>query len=273
VTALHHTKIVAVANAKGGTGKTTTSVCLAGAWAEAGTSTLLVDLDPQASATDWLGPVRDDGRPFGAALIEEAQGGGQEASDLLDLVHETGFPNLTRITSGRWLGTAERELRAVAGGELDVLRRLLAKLPDRWDVIVLDCPPAQQELVVQALTAATHLVLPVEAAPLPMRGVLSLMERVGRIQAGPNPGLEVLAIVPCRVTRTVAARQVVESLRQRYGALVTEALIRENARVREAPSYAQPITAFDPVGQAAADARALAAELGSRLGLQVATHG
>ncbi|HEY7201867.1 MAG TPA: ParA family protein [Candidatus Dormibacteraeota bacterium] len=266
-------EIVAVANAKGGTGKTSTAVCLAGAWGEAGVRTLLVDLDPQASATDWLGPVRDDGRPFGAALIEEAQGGGQEAADLLDLVQETTFPNLERITAGRWLGTAERELRAVAGGEVDVLRRLLAKLPSRWGVLVLDCPPAQQELVVQALTAATHIVLPVEAAPLPMRGVLSLMERVGRIQTGPNPDLKVLAIVPCRVTRTVAARQVIESLRQRYGDLVTTATIRENARMREAPSYGQPVTAFDPDGLAAQDVRALATELGARLGLAVPTHG
>jgi chromosome partitioning protein len=264
-------KIVSVANAKGGTGKTSTAVCLAGAWAEAGIRTLLVDLDPQASATDWLGPVRDDGRPFGAALIEEAQSGGVEAGDLLDLVHETAVPNLDRITSGRWLGTAERELRSVAGGELDVLRRLLAKLPPRWEVVVLDCPPAQQELVVQALTAASHLVLPVEAAPLPMRGVLSLMERVGRIQGGPNPGLEVLAIVPCRVSRTVAARQVIETLRERYGELVSTATIRENARMREAPSFLQPITAFDPEGPAARDARALATELGTRLGIGALT--
>jgi chromosome partitioning protein len=266
-------RIVAVANAKGGTSKTSTAVCLAGAWAEAGQRALLVDLDPQASATDWLGPVRDDGRPFGAALIEEAQGGGLEAGDLLALVHETAVPNLDRITSGRWLGTAERELRSVAGGELDVLRRLLSKLPARWEVIILDCPPAQQELVVQALTAATHLILPVEAAPLPMRGVLALMERVGRIQAGPNPGLEVLAIVPCRVTRTVAARQVIETLRDRYGELVTRATIRENARMREAPSFNQPITTFDPEGTAAQDARELAAELSARLGIKALTRG
>jgi chromosome partitioning protein len=263
---------IAIANAKGGTAKTSTAVNLAGAWAEAGLATILVDLDPQASATDWLGPVRDDGRAFGSALIEEAQGGGLEPGDLVQLVQETAVPNLWRITSGRWLGTAERELRSVASGELDVLRRVLAKLPTRWGAVVLDCPPAQQELVVQALTAATHLVIPVEAAPLPMRGVLALMERVGRLQEGPNPGLQVSAIVPCRVTRTVAARQVIEALRQRYGELVTTAAIRENARMREAPSYNQPITAFDSEGSAAQDARALASELAGRIGLEVATH-
>jgi chromosome partitioning protein len=264
-------KVVVVANAKGGSAKTTTCVNLAGAWAEQGYRVLLVDMDPQASASDWIGVERDDGRAFAEVLMDEAERSGEEEG--ADLYFVSSLPkgssvtNLDIVSSGRWVGRAERAMGATANGKL-ALSRVIAKLSqDRWDLLIIDCPPAVGLMTVNALAAATDLIVPVEAHGMALSGVKTLMEVVGQVREGLNPKLSVLSLIACRATRTILVRDVIEALRQRYGDLVAQSIIREGIRVAEAPSHHLPVTAYDSQSGVAADYTALAMELAKKLQL------
>lgn len=264
-------KVAVVANAKGGSAKTTTCVNLAGVWAEQGYRVLLIDMDPQASASDWIGVERDDGRAFAEALMDEAERSSQEEGADLNFVRSlpkaSCVTNLDLVSSGRWVGRAERAMGATANGKL-ALSRVIAKLSqDRWDLLIVDCPPAVGLMTVNALAAATALIVPVEAHAMALSGVKTLMEVVEQVCEGLNPKLSVLALVACRATRTVLVRDVIQALRQRYGDLVAKAVIREGIRVAEAPSHHLPVTAYDAQSGVAEDYKSLAIELSQKLKL------
>ncbi len=243
----------AIANQKGGSGKTTTAVNLAAALGEAGRRVLVVDLDPQHSATAWLG-VRDTGR----GLYDLFVGDG----DLSRVITSTGVPGVDLAPSSPWMVGVERILVGEVGAE-QILRRNLAKLAaDTWDYVLVDCPPTLGLLTVNALAAVQEVLVPVEAHVMALTGLAHLLHTVEVVRERLNNDLRVSGILACRVdARTRHAREVVEQLREHNGELVYRTVIRENIRLAECPSFAQPITRYDSKSSGAADYRALAQEI------------
>jgi chromosome partitioning protein len=248
-------KTLAVTNQKGGSGKTTTAVNLAAALGERGLRVLLIDLDPQASASAWLGTA-DGGRELLDVLTSNVH--------LVDVVHQTAAAGVELVPASSWLASAEKALAGEPGAEL-VFRKALRRLPDRWDYVLVDCPPALGLLTVSALAAVDEVVVPVELSPMALAGVARLVETVDLIRDRLNAELELAHLLACRVdARTNLARDIVQALRDLFGAKVLDTTIRETVRLREAFAYGQPITLYDPSGAGAEDYRAVAAELVKR---------
>lgn len=245
-------RTVAVVNQKGGSGKTTTVVNLAAALAEKGRRVLVVDLDPQASASSWLG-VRDGGR----GLLDALTGNG----NVTDLVRNTDNGNVSVVPSSPWLVGVEKALASEVGAET-ILRKKLHHLADSWDYVLLDCPPSLGVLTVNALTAAHEVLVPVEAHVMALAGLAQLLQTVDVVRDRLAPALKVSGILACRVDgRTRLSLDVVDRLRVRFGSLVFKTVIRENVRIAEAPSFAQPITMYASGSAGAEDHRALASEV------------
>jgi chromosome partitioning protein len=246
-------RILAVINQKGGSGKTTTTVNLAAALGERGKRVLVVDLDPQASATFWFG-VSDGGKGLLDVLGDRATLGEQ--------VQATATLGVDLVPSSTWLAGAEKVLAGVAGAETG-LRRQVRKLPrDRWDYLLFDCPPSLGLLAISALAAADEMLIPVEAHVMALAGVAQIIKTAEVVRERHNGELELTGVVACRVDgRTRHTQEVVEQLRARFGKLVFKTVIRENIRLAEAWSFAQPITVYDPKCHGAEDYRALAGEV------------
>lgn len=244
---------IAILNQKGGSGKTTTAVNLAAALAESKRRILLVDLDPAAAASTWLG-VQDDGR----GLLEVLTGG----QDLGGLVRGTTVEGLELVPSSVSLSGAEKALAGEIGVET-LLKKRLAKLPQgHWDYLILDCPPSLGLLTVNALSAAREVLIPVEAHIMALGGLVSLTQTVEVVKERLNPDLAICGILACRMDqRTNHAHDVVESLRQKFGHLLYKTKIRENVRLAECPSFGKPITQYASSSPGAEDYRALAKEL------------
>lgn len=248
-------RLLAVVNQKGGSGKTTTVVNLAAALGELGRRVLVVDLDPQASASSWLG-VRDGGR----GLLDVLLGDVPKVS-LVDLVHVTDVPHVFVVPSSSWLVGAEKALASEVGAET-VLRKLLGRLPASWDYVLLDCPPSLGLLTVNALAAVREVLVPVEAHVMALKGLAQLLQTVDVVKDRLSPDLRVSGILACRVDgRTRHALDVVDRLREHFGKLVFRTVVRENVRLAEAYSFAQPITVYDPRSAGAEDHRSLAHEV------------
>ncbi|HEX6512826.1 MAG TPA: ParA family protein [Chloroflexota bacterium] len=244
---------LAITNQKGGSGKTTTAVNLAAALGELSQRVLLVDLDPQASATEWLVEASD-----GDGLFDVLVGAG----GLKRLIRQTAVPNVQLIPASPALARAAAKADKKKTGYH--LGPALDRLPPDWDFVLIDCPPATGFLVTSALASSSEVVAPVEAHVMALAGLASLVKTVEQVQDRLNPNLAITAIVPCRVNRTSHAREVVERLRQRFGTLVVDVPIRESVRLAEAPSFKQAITQYAPSSLGAQDYRAVAAEILAR---------
>lgn len=245
-------KVVAITNQKGGSGKTTTAVNLAAALAEKGRRILVIDLDAQASASMWLG-VSDTANSLLGVLAGER--------DLASAVKPSSCRGVDVVPASPALSGAERALASEVGPEL-ILRRAIETLPNRWDFVLLDCPPSLGLLSVSALAAADEVLVPVEAHVMALAGLASLTQTIERVRARLHAGVRLGAIVACRVdTRKNLCQDVLSSLRERFGATVLKATVRENVRLAEAPSFAVPITAYDGRSAGAEDYRAVAAEV------------
>jgi chromosome partitioning protein len=239
---------ITLSNNKGGSAKTTTAVSLAAAFAETGRRVLVVDLDPQASATHWLG-----GRESPVGLAELAGGGVRVAQ----LLQESSAPGVDLIPSGPSLVPSGRSSPNDVG--LSLVRGF-ARLPDYWDIVLVDTPPTVGHLSLVPLVGSDHVLIPVEAHALAIPGVASVIESIGRARERVNPRLELLGIVVCRVDATNHARDVLARLRATFGHHVLDRTVREATYLAEAPVRRLPITRFAPTSAAAEDYRAIALE-------------
>ncbi len=246
-------RLFAITNQKGGSGKTTTAVNLAAALGEKKRRVLLIDLDPQCSATSWFGLKNTEKGIFSVFI-----GNG----NVLDIISKTNVTGVDAIPASPWLVGAEKALAGEVGAET-ILRRQLHNLPqDRWEYVLIDCPPALGILTINALAAVREMLVPVEAHVMALEGLAHLLQTVDVVKERLNPALEISGILACRVDgRTRHAQEVVEQLRGRFGNLVYNTVIRENVRLAECPSFAKPITQYDPRSYGAQDYRALAAEV------------
>jgi chromosome partitioning protein len=249
-------RTLAVINHKGGAGKTTTSVNLAAAFGETGARVLLIDLDPQGSASEWIG-ARDDSRGMFDVFVGSAE--------FAALAQRTIVPGVDIVPSSPWLVTAERTL---LGDLAAAFVRAVNRLPASWDIVIADCPPSIAFLSVAALTAFREVLIPVETHAIALPGVASLVREMDQIRMGLNPGLGAPRILAGRVNRTVHSRQVLEELQRTYGDLVLRSTIRDSVRLAEAAGLRLPITLSAHDSRAANDFRAVAAEL---LGLPFAS--
>ena len=246
------TRIIAIINQKGGSGKTTTTVNLAAALGRQDRRVLVLDLDPQASASSWLG-VKDGGR----GLLDVFTDG----LALAGLVQPTPADGVEVIPSSSWLLGAEKALAGEVGAET-ILRQRLSALEGPWQYILIDCPPTLGTLATNALVAAQEVLVPVECHVMGLGGLVRLLQTVEVVKERLNPTIKLAGIVACRFdTRTRHAHDVVVQLRSRFGPLVYEAMIRENVRLAECPSFGQPITQYDPFCSGAADYRKLASDV------------
>ena len=228
-------RVYAVANQKGGVGKTTTAVNVGACLAEAGERVLLIDLDPQANATSGLGVSMN----------------GTSSLDLLDglelsaLARPSGFPNLDLVGAKSDLAAAAVDLATQAGGERYLADALAASL-EPYSFVFLDCPPSFGPLTVNALAAASRAIVPVQAEYYALEGLSQLLGTVDLVKARLNPDLEVAGILVTMADgRTRLAAEVEAELRRHFGDLVFTTTVPRSVRLAEAPSHGLPAIAYD----------------------------
>lgn len=254
--------VLAVANQKGGVGKTTTAVNLAACLTRQGRRILLVDLDAQANATSGLGLEKQEGGSVYRPLLGEGT--------LEERIKPTSVPNLSLLPSELDLCGAEVEL-ARADDYLNRLRRALEPLRSggAFDLILLDCPPSLGILTLNAFAAADRLLVPLQCEYFALEGVAMVTRILNQVRdTGINPHLELLGIVMTMFDgRTRLSQNVVGEVRQHFGEQVFETVIPRTTRLAEAPSFGKPIIDYDPYSAASAAYEVLATEVSQRLGL------
>lgn len=246
-------RVIAIANQKGGVGKTTTAINLGAALAAFDRRVVVLDFDPQANATSGLGL---SGRKNGANAYDVLLGAHPG-----EALRETGFPNLWMIPSGRDLVGAEIELVGQEGRE-GRLREAIARFRDDFDFVLVDCPPSLSLLTVNGLTAADSVLIPLQTEYFALEGLRELLESVERIRHSFNPGLEIEGILLTMYDdRTNLGRQVLDDIRKHFGALVYDTVIPRNVRLGESPSFGKPVLAYDIKSKGAEAYLALGREL------------
>ena len=253
-------KIIAVANQKGGVGKTTTAINLGAALARRDRRVLLVDLDPQGNASTGLGvaPEDRDVTSFEFLLGEVTP---------QDAVRETATPNLLLIPASSDLSGADLEI-GTRQGRTTLLRGALRQpFMDKFalDYVLIDCPPSLNVLTINALVAAQSVLVPLQSEFFALEGLSQLMLTIREVRQTANPSLRIEGVALTMVDRRTSLAQMVEAdARENLGDLVFQTVIPRNVRLSEAPSHAQSVLDYDPSSSGAAAYRALAAELLSR---------
>lgn len=245
-------KVIAIVNQKGGCAKTTTVVNLAAAIAAKGKKVLVIDLDPQGNATQWLGA--------NSALLN-AYDLLMHDSDINALVTESNSDNVGLIASTRLLAKVERA--PAADGEIEC--RLKVRLNElnqkQWDFVLIDTPPTLGVLTLNAMTAANYLLIPVTTHVMTLTGVAQLIELFDEVREQFNPDLSILGLLPSRVDlRTRHSQEILSALNESFGDKVFKSHIHESVRLAEAPSFQESILAYNPRSSAAMEYTALATE-------------
>lgn len=255
------TKIVAVANQKGGVGKTTTAVNLAAWFAESGIEVLVLDLDPQGNLTSSLGVDRTN---LPHSTYELLLGDIALPEATLPEVR----PALDLIAARRELAGAEVELAGVDQKEYR-LRRAIQGQVEAYDVVLIDCPPSLGLLTINALSAADEVIIPIQCEYLALEGLMQLINSMDLIKRRINPALDVLGVVMTMYdARTRLSADVVDNVRQHFPRHIFESVIPRSVRLAEAPSYGQSIVEYAPTSSGAEAYRALTGEVAKRLELE-----
>ena len=247
-------RVMAVANQKGGVGKTTTSVNLGAALAELGFRVLVIDLDPQGNATTGLGI---DARNFEISMYDVLM----RDSSLEDCVEPTSMKNLFVAPATIALAGAEIELVPAFSRELKLKRSIESVIND-FDYVLIDCPPSLGLITVNALAAADEVLVPIQCEYYALEGLSQLMRNVHLVASNLNPKLDISTIVLTMYdARTKLSDQVASEVRLHFGSKVCRNVIPRTVRLSEAPSFGQPITAFDPASRGSIAYRELAKEV------------
>ena len=247
-------RIIAVANQKGGVGKTTTTINLSAALAEQGKKVLLVDIDPQGNATSGVGV---DKRDLDETVYELFVG----ETTLEECLIETDFLNLSVIPANINLSGAEIDLIDTEEREYH-LKNILAPVRDNYDFILIDCPPSLNMLTVNAMTAADTVLVPIQCEYYALEGLSQLIHTINLVKRRLNPQLQLEGVVFTMYdARTKLSMQVVENVKQTLKENIYNTIIPRSIKLAEAPSYGMPITAYAPTSPGADSYRLLAMEV------------
>ena len=247
-------RIIAVANQKGGVGKTTTATNLSACLAEKGKKVLAIDIDPQGNMSSGLGIDKNEVENTVYELI-------LEESSLEDCIIENVLENVSLLSSNVNLAGAEIELIDVENREY-ILKNILYYIKDRYDYIVLDCPPSLSMLTVNAMTAADTVLVPIQCEYYALEGLTQLIHTINLVKRKLNPELELEGVVFTMYdARTNLSLQVVENVKENLGQNIYKTIIPRNVRLAEAPSHGLPINIYDSKSAGAESYRLLAEEV------------
>ena len=252
-------RVIAIANQKGGVGKTTTSINLTAALAEQGKKVLVIDIDPQGNTTSGFGIDKND---LDETIYELILG---ECS-INDCIIKDVMPNISVLPSNVNLAAAEIELIGVEKKEF-ILKNEVDWIKDHYDYILIDCPPSLSMLTVNAMTTAGSVLVPIQCEYYALEGLSQLIHTVNLVKERLNPSLEMEGVVFTMYdSRTNLSMQVVENVKSHLEQNIYNTLIPRNIRLAEAPSYGMPLTKYDPKSAGAEAYRQLANEVINKKG-------